>query len=84
MKTLWLLGGLGLGAGLMYLVDPERGEERRDVVRGHLGAYGRQTEDLLDDTMRTLGRPAQVFLAKTSIFANGFRLLTLTGPYNKP
>jgi hypothetical protein len=22
MKTLWLLGGLGMGTGLMYLLDP--------------------------------------------------------------
>src|SRR5919108_5338708 len=65
MKTLWLLGGLGLGAGLMYLLDPEKGEERRDVVRGQLAAYGRQTEGLLDDTTRTLGRQAQAVLAKT-------------------
>jgi hypothetical protein len=65
MKTLWLLGGLGLGTGLMYLLDPERGEERRDVVRGQLAAYGRRTEDLLDDTTRTLGRQAQAVLART-------------------
>jgi len=25
MPTLWLLGGLGLGAGLMYLLTPEKG-----------------------------------------------------------
>jgi hypothetical protein len=56
--TLWLLGGFGLGAGLMYLLDPETGAERRDVVRRHVVDYGRQTGDLLDDTRRTLGRQA--------------------------
>jgi len=30
MQTLWLLGGMGLGAGLMYLLDPQQGEGRRD------------------------------------------------------
>ena len=59
MQTLWLLGGLGLGAGLMYLMDPEKGAERRDVVRGHVRDYGRETGDLFDGTRRTLGRQAQ-------------------------
>jgi hypothetical protein len=63
MQTLWLLGGLGLGAGLMYLLDPEKGEGRRDLVRGYVEDYGRQSGALLDDTRRTLGRQAQAVLA---------------------
>src|SRR2546430_17593688 len=30
--TLALVGGAGLGAGLMYLLDPERGERRRSAL----------------------------------------------------
>ena len=56
MKTLWLLGGLGLGAGLIYLMDSEKGEGRRERVRGYVEDTGRQTSALLDDTRRTLGR----------------------------
>jgi hypothetical protein len=67
MQTLWLLGGLGLGAGLMYLMDPEKGAERRDVVRGHVRDYGRETGDLFDGTRRTLGRQAQAALARTRV-----------------
>ena len=67
MKTLWLLGGLGLGAGLMYLLDPEKGVGRRDRVRGYVEDYGRQTGALLDDTRRTLGRQAQAVLATRSM-----------------
>jgi hypothetical protein len=63
MQALWMLGGLGLGAGLMYLLDPEKGEGRRDRVRGYVEDYGRQTGGLLDDTRRTLGRQAQAILA---------------------
>jgi hypothetical protein len=64
MQSLWLFGGLGLGAGLMYLLDPEKGTERRDVVRGHAVDYGRQTGDFLDDTRRTLGRQVQATVAR--------------------
>src|SRR4029450_13369012 len=89
MRTLWLLGGLGMGAGLMYLLDPEKGEERRDMVRGQLAAYGRQTEDLLDDTTRTLGRQAQGVLAQTDVRRRqprerGERLLPQTAPLRMP
>ena len=65
MQTLCLLGGLGLGAGLMYLLDPQQGEARRDLVRGSVVDYGRQTGDFVDDTKRTLGRRAQAALATT-------------------
>jgi hypothetical protein len=63
MNALWMLGGLGLGAGLMYMLDPEKGAERRDLVRGSVEDYGRQTGTLLDETRRTMGRQAQAVLA---------------------
>ena len=65
MPTMWLLGGLGLGAGLMYLLDPQQGEERRDRVREYAVDYGRQTGDYVDATRRSLGRQAQAVLATT-------------------
>jgi hypothetical protein len=65
MQTMWLLGGLGLGAGLMYLLDSQQGEDRRDRVREYAVDYGRQTGDYLDDTRRNLGRQAQAVLATT-------------------
>jgi len=65
MQTLCLLGGLGLGAGLMYLLDSQQGEARRDLVRGSVIDYGRQTGDFVHDTGRTLGWQAQAVLATT-------------------
>jgi hypothetical protein len=65
MHTIEFLGGLGLGAGLMYLLDPDTGDGRRDHVRGYVVNAGRQTGDFVDDTGRTLGRQAQAVLATT-------------------
>jgi len=65
MQTMGLLGGIGLGVGLMYLLDPHQGEARRDRVREYVVDYGRQTGDFLDTTGRTLGRQAQAVLATT-------------------
>jgi hypothetical protein len=65
MQTVWLLGSMGLGAGLMYLLDPQQGERRWDRVRGYVEDYGRQTGALVDDAGRGLGRQAQAVLATT-------------------
>jgi len=65
MNMLWLFGGLGLGAGLMYVLDPEKEAGRRDLGQGYFAASGRQTADLLDDTKRMLGRQAQAVHAPT-------------------
>lgn len=35
-RTIGILGGLGLGAGLMYLCDPEQGRRRRALLRDQL------------------------------------------------
>jgi hypothetical protein len=49
----------------MYLLDSQQGEARRDLVRGSVIDYGRQTGDFVHDTGRTLGRQAQAVLATT-------------------
>jgi hypothetical protein len=51
----------------MYLLDPEKGAERRDGVRGFMEDYGRQTGNFLDDTRQTLGRQAQAALTRTRV-----------------
>ena len=65
MKTLWLFGGLGLGAGLMYLLDSAKGDGRRERGRGYVVDVGRRSGALLDETRRTLGQQAQAVLATT-------------------
>ena len=34
MQTAWLLGGLGVGVGLMYLLDPDKGAARGHRAQG--------------------------------------------------
>ena len=62
-KTVLLIGGVGLDAGLAYMLDPERGEQRRAMARTQLERYRRQTDDLWDHTTQSLGRQARGFLA---------------------
>src|SRR5262245_15599589 len=64
-KTTLLIGGLGLGAGLIYMLDPERGERRRAMARTQLERYRRQTDDFWDHTTRSLGRQARALFART-------------------
>jgi len=55
-KALMLVSGLGLGAGLMYMLDPEMGRRRRTLARVQAEMYRRWPDDLVDHTRRTLGR----------------------------
>lgn len=47
-----LLGGLGLGAALMYVLDPERGKRRRAVVRDKAVRVTKRTGDSLGSRSR--------------------------------
>ena len=66
-KTALLIGGLGLGAGLIYMLDPERGERRRAMARAQLERYRRQTDGLWDHTTRSLSRQARELLARAPL-----------------
>ena len=49
-----LLGGLGLGAGLMYLLDPVSGRRRRALLRDQATRTLNHTSDFLDAAARDL------------------------------
>ncbi|MGI8997363.1 MAG: MBL fold metallo-hydrolase, partial [Pyrinomonadaceae bacterium] len=51
---LLLIGGIGLGAALMYLFDPERGRRRRALVRDKVIGATNQAGQLLGQTSRDL------------------------------
>lgn len=58
-STFGILGGIGLGAAFMYLLDPARGTRRRHLVRDQLAHAGRVAGDAMDTTARDLRNRAQ-------------------------
>src|SRR5262245_2098377 len=48
------LGGLGLGAGLMYMFDPDKGRRRRALVRDQMAHMSRTLSRALSATSRDL------------------------------
>jgi hypothetical protein len=55
------LGGLALGAGLMYVLDPERGAKRRVRLRRQLKVASRRIVPLALAVRRTVRHPASLF-----------------------
>ena len=51
-KTFSLVSGATLGAGLMYLLDPDRGRRRRALVRGKGIRWSRKTREFAGSTSR--------------------------------
>lgn len=54
MNNRTLLTGIGLGAALAFVLDPERGARRRALVRDKAVRSARLTGDALDATMRDM------------------------------
>lgn len=62
-KELGIIGGLGLGAGLVYLLDPHSGKRRRAVARDKAKHVWRASEKAVEKTSRDLGNRARGFMA---------------------
>jgi osmotically-inducible protein OsmY len=60
-----VIGGIGLGAGLMYLLDPDLGSRRRALVRDKLVRTAHQTGDAVDATSRDVSNRARGLAAET-------------------
>ena len=58
-RTVNLLAGLGLGAGLMYLFDPQQGRRRRALLEDKITRAMNETGDVLCKAGRDLRQRAQ-------------------------
>src|SRR5688572_454085 len=65
-----LAGGIGFGAALMYMLDPDRGRRRRALVRDKLASAANKTPDAIGATARDLSNRARGLAAQVgSVFA---------------
>jgi hypothetical protein len=53
------IGGAGLGAALMYVLDPERGRRRRALARDKAVSFAKDTGRAVARTSRDLGNRAK-------------------------
>jgi tRNA A37 threonylcarbamoyltransferase TsaD len=54
-----LLGGAGVGASLMYLLDPDRGRRRRSITRDRAKRMARRSGEMLSKAARDLSNRAR-------------------------
>ena len=64
-RALSIIGGIGVGAALMYFFDPDRGTRRRGLVRDQIVHALNKTGDALDTTARDLRNRARGAVAET-------------------
>jgi BON domain len=60
-----VLAGLGLGAALAFLLDPDRGPRRRALVRDRIVRGSRKTRDGFDATLRDMANRSRGIAAAT-------------------
>lgn len=66
MNYLWpALGGIGLGAGLMYILDPDRGRARRATARDKVRSAVNRTGRAVGRSSRDLSNRARGLVAET-------------------
>jgi uncharacterized membrane protein len=67
-----IVSGIGIGAGLMYFLDPGRGRRRRALVRDKAASFWSRSGDAVDTTARNLrDRMVGVGAEVRSMFEDG-------------
>lgn len=62
----WMLGGFALGALAMFLLDPDRGNRRRALVRDKVYSAGITAQKAIDARSRDLANRARGVRAEVS------------------
>src|SRR5437016_3177049 len=65
------VGLIGLGAGLMYLLDPDKGRRRRALARDKAKSLWRRSEQIAAKTSRDLGNRARGVASETRSLLHG-------------
>lgn len=66
-----LAGGIGLGAALMYILDPDRGRRRRALVRDQLVSAAHRAPDAFGATARDLSNRTRGLAAEVGSMFSG-------------
>ena len=74
-----LLGGIGLGAGLMYLMDPEGGNRRRSLIRDKAVSLNRKTQRAVSGRVQDLFNRAKGMMHETKAVLTGGSEETVEG-----
>lgn len=70
-KKLALVGGLGLGAALMYLLDPDRGRGRRALIREKAEDAANKAGEYAEKMSRDIRDRASEVVAETKAIFKG-------------
>jgi uncharacterized membrane protein len=72
-KAMGVISSLGIGAGLMYIFDPDRGNRRRAKVRDKIRHVANKTDDAIGKTSRDLANrfSGMVAEAESLVFPRG-------------
>src|SRR4051812_46910406 len=63
-RALLLLSGIGIGAALMYFIDPDRGTRRRHVLRDKANSAARSLADDARDAVQNARNHGQGVVAE--------------------
>ncbi len=66
-----LLVGMAMGAGLMFVFDPQAGRRRRALMRDKTYSWANDARDLAEQKARHLANQAQGVMAESRSMAAG-------------